>query len=58
MEDKRLRYEDAINALKGGIIEGIVPGGGGCASGGPVGEGAAAAIGVMPHGVEHIVKLG
>jgi len=30
IEDKRLRYEDAINALKGGIIEGMVPGGGAC----------------------------
>ena len=28
LEDKRLRYEDAINALKGGIAEGMVPGGG------------------------------
>jgi chaperonin GroEL len=30
IEDKRLRYEDAINALKGGISEGMVPGGGAC----------------------------
>merc|ERR1719201_2704129 len=30
IEDKRLRYEDAINALKGGIAEGMVPGGGAC----------------------------
>merc|ERR1719326_624615 len=30
IEDKRLRYEDAINALKGGIAEGMVPGGGSC----------------------------
>ena len=30
IEDKRLRYEDAINALKGGILEGMVPGGGAC----------------------------
>jgi len=30
LEDKRLRYEDAINALKGGIAEGMVPGGGSC----------------------------
>ena len=30
VEDKRLRYEDAINALKGGIAEGMVPGGGAC----------------------------
>ena len=28
--DKQLRYEDAINALKGGIVEGVVPGGGAC----------------------------
>jgi len=28
MEDKKLRYEDAINALKGAIAEGMVPGGG------------------------------
>jgi len=28
LEDKKLRYEDAINALKGGIAEGMVPGGG------------------------------
>jgi chaperonin GroEL len=30
IEDKRLRYEDAINALKGGVAEGMVPGGGAC----------------------------
>ena len=30
IEDKRLRYEDAINALKGAIAEGQVPGGGAC----------------------------
>jgi len=30
IEDKRLRYEDAINALKGAIVEGQVPGGGAC----------------------------
>ena len=30
IEDKRLRYEDSINALKGGIAEGMVPGGGAC----------------------------
>merc|ERR1719326_2814613 len=30
IEDKRLRYEDAINALKGGIAMGMVPGGGAC----------------------------
>lgn len=30
MVDKRLRYEDSINALKGGIAEGMVPGGGAC----------------------------
>jgi len=30
MEDKRLRYEDAINALRGAISEGMVPGGGAC----------------------------
>jgi chaperonin GroEL len=30
IEDKRLRYEDAINALRGGIAEGMVPGGGAC----------------------------
>jgi len=30
IEDKRLRYEDSINALKGGISEGMVPGGGAC----------------------------
>eukprot|EP00326_Haptolina_ericina_P031065 CAMPEP_0181172134 /NCGR_PEP_ID=MMETSP1096-20121128/2289_1 /TAXON_ID=156174 ORGANISM="Chrysochromulina ericina, Strain CCMP281" /NCGR_SAMPLE_ID=MMETSP1096 /ASSEMBLY_ACC=CAM_ASM_000453 /LENGTH=553 /DNA_ID=CAMNT_0023259845 /DNA_START=93 /DNA_END=1754 /DNA_ORIENTATION=+ len=29
-EDKRLRYEDAINALRGAITEGMVPGGGAC----------------------------
>jgi len=27
-EDKRLRYEDSINALRGGVAEGMVPGGG------------------------------
>lgn len=30
VEDKRLRYEDAINACKGAIAEGVVPGGGAC----------------------------
>jgi len=30
MEDKRLRYEDAINAVRGAIAEGMVPGGGAC----------------------------
>jgi len=30
MEDKRLRYEDSINAVRGGIAEGMVPGGGAC----------------------------
>jgi len=30
MEDKRLRYEDAINAVRGAIAEGMVPGGGSC----------------------------
>jgi chaperonin GroEL len=30
IEDKRLRYEDAINALKGGVAEGMLPGGGAC----------------------------
>ena len=30
IEDKKLRYEDSINALKGGILEGMVPGGGAC----------------------------
>jgi len=30
IEDKRLRYEDAINALKGAVAEGMVPGGGSC----------------------------
>jgi chaperonin GroEL len=30
IEDKRLRYEDAINACKGAIAEGMVPGGGAC----------------------------
>jgi len=29
-EDKRLRYEDSINALRGGVAEGMVPGGGAC----------------------------
>lgn len=28
LEDKKLRYEDAINALKGAIAEGMLPGGG------------------------------
>ena len=30
IEDKRLRYEDAINALRGACYEGQVPGGGAC----------------------------
>lgn len=30
VEDKRLRYEDAINALTGACMEGMVPGGGAC----------------------------
>ena len=30
IEDKRLRYEDAINALRGACLEGMVPGGGAC----------------------------
>ena len=30
IEDKRLRYEDSINALKGACLEGQVPGGGAC----------------------------
>jgi len=30
IEDKRLRYEDSINALRGGVLEGMVPGGGAC----------------------------
>ena len=30
IEDKRLRYEDAINALKGACFMGRVPGGGAC----------------------------
>jgi len=30
IEDKRLRYEDSINALKGAMLEGQVPGGGAC----------------------------
>ena len=30
IEDKKLRYEDSINALKGAIVEGMVPGGGAC----------------------------
>jgi len=29
-EDRRLRYEDAINALQGAVAEGMVPGGGAC----------------------------
>ncbi|EOD15264.1 heat shock protein 60 [Emiliania huxleyi CCMP1516] len=28
--DKKLRYEDAINAVRGAIVEGMVPGGGAC----------------------------
>lgn len=30
MTDKQLRYEDSINALRGAIAEGMVPGGGSC----------------------------
>lgn len=35
LEDKKLRLEDAINATKAAVDEGIVPGGGAALSGSP-----------------------